>query len=301
MDEPAIGVARGLHDRLAQRRVAVDHPRDLAEAALERPHVDELLDQLGRLRADDVAAEQLAVLRLADDLHEAGAVAVRRARADGAVLDLAGDDVVAGLLGLRLGQPERGDVRRAERRARDVDVDERVRRVPDRVLGGDDALVGRLVGERGAGDEVADRVDVRRRYVRSAPSTAMSPRSSSLTPGGVEPERLDVGAAARGDHEPVDLGRLVAVGERHAAVGALDVLDERARVDLHALLLQPALDELGDVGVLGRRRRGRAPRRAGPRCRAARTRWRSRRRTRRRRRRRSSWAAPRTPTPPRCR
>ena len=78
-----------------QRRVAVDHARDLGVAALERADVDELLDQLGRLRADDVAAEQLAVLLLADDLDQAGAVAVDRARADRAVLDLADDDVVA--------------------------------------------------------------------------------------------------------------------------------------------------------------------------------------------------------------
>ena len=35
---------------------------DLGVAALQRLGVDELLDQLGRLGADDVAAEQLAVL-----------------------------------------------------------------------------------------------------------------------------------------------------------------------------------------------------------------------------------------------
>ena len=52
---------RGLHHGLRERRVAVDDARHLGVAALERAHVDELLDQLGRLRADDVAAEQLAV------------------------------------------------------------------------------------------------------------------------------------------------------------------------------------------------------------------------------------------------
>ena len=198
-----------------QRRVAVDDPRDLGVAALERADVDELLDQLGRPRADDVAAEQLAVLRLADDLDEAGAVAVDRARADGAVLDLADDDVVAGLLGLLLGQPERGDVRRAERRARDVDVDERVRRVPGGVLGGDDALVGGLVRERGAGDEVADRVDVRRADVRSAPSTSMSPRSSSLTPAASSPRPSTSGPRPAAMTSQSTSPLLAAVGERH--------------------------------------------------------------------------------------
>ena len=137
----------------------MDDARDLGVAALERLGVDELLDQLGRLGADDVAAEQLAVLLVADDLDQAAAVAVDGAGADGAVLDLADDDVVALLARLLLGEPEAGDVGRAERRARDVDVLDRVRLQPGGVLDGDDALVGRLVRERRAGDEVADRVD----------------------------------------------------------------------------------------------------------------------------------------------
>src|SRR3954452_15968056 len=97
MDQPAVRGTGGLHDRLAQRRVAVDHARDLGVAALQRPRVDELLDHLRALRADDVAAEQLAVLLLTDDLDQARPVAVDRARADRAVLDLADDDVMARL------------------------------------------------------------------------------------------------------------------------------------------------------------------------------------------------------------
>ena len=110
----------------------------------------------------------------------------------------------------------------------------------------------------------------------------------------VEPEALDVGRAAGGDHEPVDLARLAAVLEgARSVVGRLDVLDERRRVDLDALLLEAALGELGDVGVLGRQDAVEAPRRAGPRRRGARTRWRSRCPTRRRRR-RPSWRAARS-------
>src|SRR5262245_7246254 len=95
VDQPAVGGAGGLHDRLRQRGMTVDDPGDLAVAALEGLRVDELLDELRRAGPDDVAADQLAVLRVADDLDHARAVAVDRARADRAVLDLADDDVVA--------------------------------------------------------------------------------------------------------------------------------------------------------------------------------------------------------------
>ena len=84
------------------------------------------------------------------------------------------------------------------------------------VLDGDDALVGGLVRERRAGDEVADRVDALAADVRSAPSTSIRPLSSSFDAGVVEAEALDVGAAAGGDDEPVGLALLAAVGERDA-------------------------------------------------------------------------------------
>src|SRR3954449_227201 len=124
--QPAVGGARGLHDALGERRVAVDDARDVGVAPLEQPDVDELLDELGGAGADDVAAEHLAVLLVADDLDDAGAVAVDGARADRAVLDLAHDDVVALLARLLLGQPETADVGRAERRPRDVEVGDRM-------------------------------------------------------------------------------------------------------------------------------------------------------------------------------
>ena len=203
---------------------------DLVVAALERLGVDELLDQLGRAGADDVAADQLAVLLVADDLDHAAAVAVDGAGADRAVVDLADDDVEALLARLLLGEPERADVGRAERRARDVDVLDRVRLHPGGVLDGDDALVGGLVGERGAGDEVADRVDALDRRAQRAVDGDQA-AVVELDAGLVEPEALDVGPAAGGDHEPVGLGRLVAVLEGDLVVAGLDVLDLGAGVD----------------------------------------------------------------------
>ena len=140
--------------------MAVDDARDLGVAALERLGVDELLDQLGRLGADDVAAEQLAVLLVADDLDHAGAVAVDGAGADRAVLDLADDDVDALLARLLLGEPERARRSGVQNVARGMSMYSiGCVSQPGGVLDGDDALVGGLVRERGAGDEVADRVD----------------------------------------------------------------------------------------------------------------------------------------------
>src|SRR4051812_43456908 len=220
-------------------------------AALERLGVDELLDELGRARPDDVAADQLAVLRVADDLDHPVAVTVDRARADRAVLELADDDVVARLLRLLLGQAERADVRRAERRARDVDVLDRVRLLARGVLDGDDALVGGLVRERRAGDEIADRIDAVAARLQRAVDLDEAV-VLALDAGVVQPEALDVGAAPGRDDEPVDLGALATVGELHARVARLDVLDRGAGDDLDALLLEAALGDLGDLGVLAR-------------------------------------------------
>src|SRR3954449_4080573 len=116
----------------------VHDARHLVVAALERTGVDELLDQLRGARTDDVPADQLAVLLLADDLDHPAAVAVDRARTDRAVVDLADDDVEALLARLLLREAERPDVGGAERRARDVLVLDRVGLHPGRVLDRDD-------------------------------------------------------------------------------------------------------------------------------------------------------------------
>src|SRR5829696_7736065 len=187
VDEPAICRAGGLHDAFGERRVAVHDARDLRVPALERLGVDELLDEVDGLGAHDVAAHQLAVLLVADHLDDAAAVAVDGAGADRAVVDLADDDVEPLLARLLLGQPERADVGRAERRARDVWVLDRVRLQAGRVLDGDDALVGGLVGERRALDEVADRVDA---LCRGAQGTVDLDQAAvvELDAGPVEPE-----------------------------------------------------------------------------------------------------------------
>jgi hypothetical protein len=126
-----------------------------------------------------------------------------------------------------------------------------VRLQAGRVLDGDDALVGGLVSQRGAVHQVADRPHaLHARALRAVDGD--EPRLVELDAGILEAEPLDVGPAAGGDDEPVGTVVLAAEGERAVVVVALDVLDEGAGVELDALLLEPALGELGDVGVLGR-------------------------------------------------
>ena len=59
----------------------MDDARDLGVAALERLGVDELLDQLGRLRADDVTADELAYLARVSELFGQSPLVFRRLRA----------------------------------------------------------------------------------------------------------------------------------------------------------------------------------------------------------------------------
>ncbi len=158
---------------------------------------------------------------------------------------------MAGVDRLLLGEPETRDVRVAEGRARDVDVFDRMRRQAGGVLDGDDALVGRLVRECRAGNEIADRVRTRQRRAHRAVHRDQAPlgqRDARL----LEAETLDVGRAPRGDDEVVRARLLACDGERHGVVGGLHVLDEDAGADRDALLLEAALGDLRDVGVLGR-------------------------------------------------
>ena len=64
-----------------------------------------------------------------------------------------------------------------------------------------------LCASAGPGDEVADRVDARRGGAQRAVDLAPGRCSSELDARLVQAEPVDVGAAAGGDHEVVDLGR----------------------------------------------------------------------------------------------
>ena len=138
----------------------------------------------------------------------------------------------------------------AERRARDVDVLDRVRLHAGGVLDGDDALVGGLVGERGAGREVAYRVDPVGGGLLAAVDLELA-ALAELEPDRGEVQRVDVGAAAAGDRQVVDLEVLIAGLQLDRVRPPLDALDLRPGQHLNPLLLEGALDDPDDVLVLG--------------------------------------------------
>jgi hypothetical protein len=150
--------------RLAQglvlRRVGVHELRHLGRVRL--PVVDELrlADELTDPGADHVHADHRAVLH-PDQLHEAG-------RLEDLALAVATQVVVVGLhlvavllLGLRLGQPDGGQLRVGVGDPRDAGLVDHGRVHPGDLLGDEDALLEAAVGELKAGHDVADRVDVR--------------------------------------------------------------------------------------------------------------------------------------------
>src|SRR6185312_6841511 len=92
MYRPSPGRAVRLHHNLRERRVRVNRAGDLLVTGLELFRHDHLRDQVGRTRADDVRAEQLAVLGVADDLAQPLPVAVDERAPHAPVLELADHD-----------------------------------------------------------------------------------------------------------------------------------------------------------------------------------------------------------------
>ena len=147
---------------LAERRVGVHVAGQLGRGEVPLLRQRELGQQLGHVVADEVPAEQLAVLAVGDQLDEAAGVAEAVRLAVGGERERGDLDVVALVAGLLLGEAEAGDLRLAERRARHHPVVAELHRLGagDR-LGRDDALRLGHVGQLQLGGHVADRVDVR--------------------------------------------------------------------------------------------------------------------------------------------
>ena len=187
----------------------------------EVPHLGQgqLGQQLGHVGTDQVAAEQLPVLRVAEQLDEPDRVAEAVRFSVGHEGELGDPHVKALLAGLRLGPAEAGDLRLAVRCARHHHVVQRHRlRAGDR-LRRDDAHGLGDVREQQLGGHVTDGEDVR--DVRT--------------------------------HEVVD-GDGAAVGEFHA--GTLETVTLRPRresdglhdfVDLDGLRLAVTADRDGDL------------------------------------------------------
>src|SRR3954471_15726198 len=239
---PAVDGSGAVEDRLRHRRMRVDDALQLGIAALERHHVADLADHVAGDVPDDVGAEDLAVLGIADDLDQTGPVVVDHRGARAAELELADLDLAAGLLRLLFGQADARHLGVGEGRARDeVDVD-RLGFVTGGGLDRDHALLLGFVRQGGAANEVPDRKD----SVSGGALVFVDLDLSAvrgLDAGGLEIERIGVRPAPAGDDEVVGLDLLVAGGDLDARLLLLDPLDLRAGQDLHAVLLELALDD----------------------------------------------------------
>ena len=75
MDHLSEGVESRLGNGLRERRMRVDGKIDFFDRVLVLARNRQLVYQLGRVRTDDVGAQYLTVLRVADDLDEAFSLA----------------------------------------------------------------------------------------------------------------------------------------------------------------------------------------------------------------------------------
>src|SRR5262245_52566299 len=159
----AVDSQGGFANRFAHGWVGVNVATDLPRVALEEPGQCRLGDQLSRLRAHDVGAEDLARPGVGNQLGEALRLPMNDSPAVGQERELADFDLVAALPSLRLRQPDRGDLGRGVGTAGDQLLLHGLQPLPGDVLRRDDALVSRGVREQVAADDVADRPDTWRR------------------------------------------------------------------------------------------------------------------------------------------
>src|SRR5690606_23516690 len=178
------------------------------------------------------------------------AVADERKRAD--------PDLVAGLLGLGLGQADAGDLRTAVGAARDRVAVERVRvdllvaKLLRERLGRGDAFVAGSVREPRTGNAVADRPRALR--FRAAVGVDLDNPSVHLDQL-LEADVLGVRNDADGDDDVavlagLDLAVLAFDLRGHTLAGDFELLERGTGPDRHALLGERLLEERGDVRVL---------------------------------------------------
>src|SRR5918998_3452538 len=271
---------RGLGDDLGEGRVGVDGHPDLLRCPLDELGEDALRYEVSHLGADGVHPEDQVCLGVGDDLEEAVRLALDERLADGEEGELGLLDLVALLLGLGPGEPERGDLGPGEGDARDQVLVHGHGVLARHVLDGDDALVPGGVREPVATDHVPRRVDAvlgrtpELVNLDVAPVVDLDTRSFEVQPVGH-------GFAADGYEESLGLeglatpglagrrvlptvGAALALGlllltglgardlDPHAVVGLLQALGVRlgAREDPYAAVVELLVEGRGDLGVL---------------------------------------------------
>ncbi len=220
---------------------------------IHRDHV--ALDELGHFGADHVRAEKLAGLLVEDHLHQALILAERDRLAVADERKTPDADVEFLLLRRLLGQPDRGDLRRAIGAAGNKPL---VHRMRMQALDGFDAndafMLGLVREERRAGD-VADGVNPR--HVGFARAVGDDGAALDLHAEFFQAEILGIADDADRRDDAIDGERLRAalavVDGRGDAVGLLVELRHLgAGQDLDALPLEALAREGGDLGVLSR-------------------------------------------------
>src|SRR5581483_8829051 len=153
---------RRLHHGLGERRMRVDRAPEVLDRPLERHRERDLGDELRRLGAADMPAQDLAVARLAHDLDDPFGLAAGDGAPERPERRDPDPHVVAGLARLLLRQADGRDLGVAVHAGRDAAVvDPSGIAAARRNLDRGDALGGGDVRERRRVDRVADREHVR--------------------------------------------------------------------------------------------------------------------------------------------
>src|ERR1700686_544529 len=147
MDHAPHGVQGRLGDRFGESWVRVDRESDLLDGELFLPGARELRDRLGGVGADDVGAQDLAILGLPNDLDEPVGLARRARTAIRREREL--PDLVLELLCFArlLRESDRRDLWMTVRRVGNVAVVDRVRLLTSEQLRDHHAFTLPLVGQ----------------------------------------------------------------------------------------------------------------------------------------------------------
>src|SRR5664279_1836906 len=212
-------------------------------------------NQFRRGRADDVHAENFAMLGVCHDLHEAvmrshntGA----RVRGEGELADL---HVITLLFGLGLGQAHTADFRMAVRRVGNPGLVDRLGRLAGNVRDGDDAFHGSGVGQlRIAHGNISDGVDTG--FGGPHIFIGFHETSFELDFGLFDADVFGARGAADGDQHLVGFQLLLLAiygeGHGHTVFGALDLFDLGIHEAADAALAVDAHQLLRDLFVLHR-------------------------------------------------
>src|SRR5437879_4564433 len=146
--------------------MGVNREIDFFDGVFVLPRDRQLVNHLGRMRADDVRAEDFAVFLVAQDLHEAFGLARAARPAVRGERKLAGDIVELLLLALIFGEADARHLGMTVRHARHIIVFDGVRFLAGDDLGDDGAFTKSLVRQHRRPRHVADRVVAGRRRLK---------------------------------------------------------------------------------------------------------------------------------------